>query len=90
MGKKVILLALIGGAVFFILKNKKNNLLSIESSKEDNKLSKENNTDKSVLDLESIPVQRPIFQTPNFNPYGAKSYMDKYLVTPERQIISVL
>ena len=25
---------------------------------------------------------------PSFNPYGHKAYMDKYLVTPERQIIS--
>ena len=24
---------------------------------------------------------------PSFNPYGHKAYMDKYLVTPERQII---
>lgn len=89
MEKKIILFALITGAVFFILKNKKNNLLSIESKKKDDKLLKEINFGKNDLDLKNLSVEKTILQRPNFNPYGSKTNKNKYLVTPVRQIFSL-
>ena len=89
MEKKIILFALITVAVFFILKNKKNNLLSIESKKKDDKLLKEINSDKKVLDLKNVSVEKPILQRPNFNPNISKTNKDKYLVSPVRQIFSL-
>ena len=40
------------------------------------------------IDSSGRPIGMPIPKQDGFNPYGAKAYMDKFLITPERQIIS--
>ena len=80
---------MIAGAFYFILKNKKNNLFSVKSDKKEDKSSKEIYYDKSFLDLEKVPVKRKKYQTKDLNIVSEKVEMNRYLVSPVRQIFSI-
>lgn len=94
MKNKLILYGLLAGAVYLLLKNKKKpvDVKEIEVVEEEVVEPKKEQpvampTQTSDPVISNIPVARPSYMSSGFN---AKAYMDRYVVTPERQIISAI
>lgn len=91
MKKALIFYGLLGGAVYLYLKNKKTKT-KVEDidivEEQEVKPVKTDIPEKSIL-INDMPIAKPEYRhVPSFNPRGHKAYMDRYVVTPTRQIIS--
>jgi len=93
MKKALIFYVILGGAVYLYLKNKKNkkNVEDIDVVEEQEvKPVKTAIPEKAIL-INDMPIAKPEYNhVPSYNPRGHKAYMDRFLVTPERQIVSAL
>ena len=95
MKKALIFYGLLGGAVYLYLKNKKRKkeyerrLDAIKQDDWDNHVLTAI-PEKAIL-INDMPITKPEYHhVPSFNPRGHKAYMDRFLVTPERQIVSAI
>ena len=91
MKNKLILYGLLAGAVYLLLKNKKKPIdvkqIEVVDEEQVNNVPAKN---KDIV-LNGVVINKPEYHhTPSFNPRGFKAYMDRYVVTPERQIVSAL
>lgn len=93
MKKALIFYGLLGGAVYLYLKNKKTKkrVEDIDVVEEQEvKPVKTDIPEKAIL-INDMPIAKPEYNyVPSYNPRGHKAYMDRFLVTPERQIVSAL
>jgi len=95
MKKALIFYVILGGAVYLYLKNKKRKKdierrLDIIKQEDWGNRVKKAIPEKAIL-INDMPIAKPEYHhVPSFNPRGHKAYMDRFLVTPERQIVSAL
>jgi len=93
MEKALIFYGLLGGAVYLYLKNKKTKkrVEDIDVIEEQEVKPIKNHIPKKEIFINNTPITKPEYHhVPSFNPRGHKAYMDRFLVTPERQIVSAL
>jgi len=97
MKKALIFYGLLGGAVYLYLKNKKKKKeyerrrLSLAQEDWDNRFREKTAIPEKAILINNVPIAKPEYHhVPSFNPRGHKAYMDRFLVTPERQIVSAL
>ena len=93
MKKALIFYVILGGGVYLYLKNKKTKTKVEGIDVVEEQEVKPVKTDiplKAVL-INNMPISKTEYHhVPSYNPRGHKAYMDRFLVTPERQIVSAL
>lgn len=91
MKNNIILYGILAGVVYLLLKNKKKPVEVKDIDVVDEEQVTDVPTKKGDVVLNGVSINKTKYHhTPSFNPRGHKAYMDRYLVTPERQIVSAI